>query len=70
MRGERTLSRFSRLVNLKRFDRQQSMTTDKLVWFIVYHLFDINHYSLHARRKSDCSVWINGCSRQTVWERF
>jgi hypothetical protein len=22
------------------------MTTDKPVWFIVYHLFDIKHYSL------------------------
>jgi hypothetical protein len=33
-----TLSRFSRPVDVKRFDRQQWMTTDKLVWFIVYHL--------------------------------
>jgi hypothetical protein len=33
-------------VNLKRFDRQNWMTTDKAVWFIVYHLFDIKHYSL------------------------
>jgi hypothetical protein len=49
MRGERTLRRVSRLVNLKRFDRQQWMTTDKLVWFIVYHLFDIKHYSLFTR---------------------
>jgi hypothetical protein len=46
MRGERTLRRFSRPDNLRRFDRQQWMTTDKLVWFIVYHLFDIKHYSL------------------------
>jgi hypothetical protein len=22
------------------------MTTDKPVWFIVYHLFDIKHYTL------------------------
>jgi hypothetical protein len=49
MRGERVLRRFSRPVNLKRFDRQQWMTTDKLVWFIVYHLFDIKHYSLFTR---------------------
>ena len=33
-------------MNLKRFDRQHWMTTDKPVWFIVYHLFDIKHYSL------------------------
>jgi hypothetical protein len=49
MRGERTLRRFSRPVNLKRFDRQQWMTSDKLVWFIVYHLFDIKHYSRFTR---------------------
>jgi hypothetical protein len=49
MRGERTLRRFSRPVNLSRFDRQQWMTTDKPVWFIVYHLFDIKHYSLLTR---------------------
>jgi hypothetical protein len=36
--GVSTLSRFSRLLDVKRFDRQQWMTTDKLVWFIVYHL--------------------------------
>jgi len=46
MRGERTLRRFSGPVSLKRFDRQHWMTTDKPVWFIVYHLFDIKHYSL------------------------
>jgi hypothetical protein len=46
MRGERTLRRFSLPVNLKRFDRQHWMTTDKPVWFIVYHLFDIKHYTL------------------------
>jgi hypothetical protein len=46
MRGERRLRRFARTVSLKRFDRQQWMITDKLVWFIVYHLFDMKHYSL------------------------
>ena len=46
LRRERTLRRFSDPVNLKRFDRQQWMTTDKPVWFIVYHLFDIKHYPL------------------------
>jgi hypothetical protein len=46
MRKERTLRRYSVPVNLKRFDRQNWMTTDKPVWFIVYHLFDIKHYPL------------------------
>lgn len=46
MRGERTLRRFSGPVNLKRFDRQEWMTTDKPLWFIVYYLFDIKHYPL------------------------
>jgi hypothetical protein len=46
LRRERTLRRFSVPVNLKRFDRQNWMTTDKPVWFIVYHLFEIKHYPL------------------------
>ena len=46
MRRERTLRRFSLPVNLKRFDSQDWMTTDKAVWFIVWHLFDIKHYPL------------------------
>jgi hypothetical protein len=46
MRRERTLRRFSGPVNLKRFDRQHWMTTEKPLWFIVYHLFDIKHYPL------------------------
>jgi hypothetical protein len=46
MRRERTLRRYSVPVNLKRFDRQDWMTTEKPVWFIVYHLFDIKHFPL------------------------
>ncbi len=46
LRRERTLRRFSVPVNLKRFDKQSWMTTDKPVWFIVYHLFEIKHYPL------------------------
>jgi hypothetical protein len=46
LRRERTLRRFSRPVNLKRFDRQNWMTTDQPVWFIVDHLFEIKHYPL------------------------
>src|SRR5436189_1920067 len=46
MRRERTLRRFSRPVNLKRFDAQNWMTTDKPLWFIVDYLFEIKHYKL------------------------
>ena len=46
LRRERTLRRYSVPVNLKRFDAQHWMTTDKPVWFIVYHLFDIKHFPL------------------------
>jgi hypothetical protein len=51
MRRERTLRRYSRAVSLRRFDRQQWMTTEKPVWFIVYYLFDIKHYSLLTRQQ-------------------
>ncbi len=46
LRRERTLRRFSDPVDLKRFDRQNWMTTDQPVWFVVYHLFEIKHYPL------------------------
>jgi hypothetical protein len=46
MRGERTLRTFSRPVNLARFDDRQWMTTEKPIWFIVYHLLEIHHYKL------------------------
>jgi hypothetical protein len=46
LRRERSLRRFSGPVNLKRFDRQNWMTTDNPVWFIAYHLCDIKHYPL------------------------
>jgi hypothetical protein len=46
LRRERTLRRYSLPVNLKRFDPQHWMTTDKEVWFMVYPLFDMKHYPL------------------------
>jgi hypothetical protein len=46
MRRERTLRRFSRPVNLARFDRLEWMTTEKPIWFIVYYLLEISHYEL------------------------
>ena len=46
LRRERTLRTFSRPVNLALFDRQQWMTTEKPIWFIVNYLFTIHHYRL------------------------
>lgn len=46
MRGERTLRRFSRPVNLARFDYLEWMTTDKPLWFVSDYLFTIHHYKL------------------------
>jgi hypothetical protein len=50
LRRERTLRRFSRPVNLARFDVLEWMTTEKPVWFIAYYLFDIPHYSLFSKQ--------------------
>lgn len=49
LRFERTLRRYSRPVNLARFDRLNWMTTDKPVWFIAEHLCEIPHLSLLTR---------------------
>src|SRR5213595_3829952 len=46
LRGERTLRRYSRPVNLTRFDRQCWMTSEKDIWFIAEYLCDIPHISL------------------------
>ena len=46
LRGERTLRRYSRPVNLARFDRLNWMTTEKPVWFIAEYLCEIPHVSL------------------------
>ena len=48
LRRERTLRRYSRPVNLVRFDRLHWMTTDKPIWFIAEHLCEIPHISLLA----------------------
>lgn len=50
LRRERTLRRYSRPVNLARFDRLEWMTTPKPIWFIVYYLLDIPHYKLFDGR--------------------
>jgi hypothetical protein len=46
LRGERTLRRYSRPVNLRRFDRDDWMICEKSVWFIPNHLCDIPHTPL------------------------
>ena len=46
LRGERTLRRYSRPVNLGRFDGLNWMATEKPVWFIAEHLCEIPHLSL------------------------
>lgn len=46
LRGERTLRRYSRPVNLARFDNKTWMTTEKPVWFIAEYLCEIPHTSL------------------------
>jgi hypothetical protein len=46
LRRERSLRRFSRPVNLSRFDHRHWMTTDQPLWFIAEYLFTIHHYRL------------------------
>jgi hypothetical protein len=46
LRFERTLRRYSRPVNLARFDHRNWMTTEKPVWFIAEYLCEIPHIRL------------------------
>jgi hypothetical protein len=46
LRGERTLRRYSRPVNLARFDHLNWMATEKPVWFIAEYLCEIPHIAL------------------------
>ena len=46
LRFERTLRRYSRPVNLARFDDRHWMSTDKPVWFIAEYLCEIPHIRL------------------------
>jgi hypothetical protein len=46
LRRKKSLRRFSQPVNLARFDGRGWMTSEKSVWFIVDHLFDIPHTEL------------------------
>ncbi|MEY2440343.1 MAG: hypothetical protein QOI34_1728 [Verrucomicrobiota bacterium] len=49
LRFERTLRRYSRPVNLARFDHLDWMTTTKPIWFIAEYLCQIPHISLLPR---------------------
>jgi hypothetical protein len=46
LRGQRTLRRYSRPVNLARFDHLDWMIAEKAVWFIPEYLCDIAHSAL------------------------
>jgi hypothetical protein len=46
LRFERTLRRYSRPINLTRFDDLNWMTTEKPIWFIAEHLCKIPHIAL------------------------
>ncbi len=46
LRGERTLRRYSRPVNLARFDRDEWMTSEDNIWVVPNHLCDIPHKPL------------------------
>jgi hypothetical protein len=49
LRGERTLRRYSRPVNLARFDDRHWMTSEKDIWYIAEYLVDIPHTRLLKR---------------------
>lgn len=49
LRFERTLRRYSRPVNLARFDHLHWMTSEKPVWFIAEHLCVIPHTALFSK---------------------
>jgi hypothetical protein len=49
LRGERSLRRYSRPVNLRRFDGRHWMTSEKHIWFIAEYLVDISHRPLLRR---------------------
>jgi hypothetical protein len=46
IRGERTLRRYSRPVNLVRFDREKWMTSEKDIWFVPEYLYTMPHIPL------------------------
>jgi len=49
LRFERTLRRYSRPVNLARFDHLNWMASEKPIWFIAEHLCEIPHTALFPK---------------------
>ncbi len=49
LRGERTLRRYSRPVDLKRFDHLAWMTSEQNIWCVAEYLWEIPHFSLFPR---------------------
>ena len=49
LRFERTLRRYSKPVNLARFDRLHWMTSEKPIWFIAEYLCEIPHSALFPK---------------------
>ncbi|MCE9585904.1 hypothetical protein K8R04_01130 [Candidatus Uhrbacteria bacterium] len=47
--GFKTLRRYSRPVDLSRFDKQNWMTNEKHNWFVAQHLVEVDHVSLLTR---------------------
>ncbi len=51
--GERTLRRYSRPVNLARFDRRNWMASEKPVWYIPEYLLEMPHKKLLTKSQVD-----------------
>jgi len=51
--GERTLRRYSRPVNLARFDQRNWMTSEKPVWYIPEYLLEMPHKKLLTKSQVD-----------------
>jgi hypothetical protein len=49
LRREKTLRRYSRPVDLGRFDARAWMTAEDDLWDIPHHLVDVKHYPLLTR---------------------
>lgn len=50
LRREKTLRRYSRPVDLSRFDARSWMTAEEDLWFIAQHLVGVRHLTLLRRR--------------------
>jgi len=49
LQRQRTLRRYSRPVNLRRFDARKWMTSEKSIWFVPEYLVEIPHTPLISR---------------------